>query len=149
MQEFPQFEDPISRLAISIFRINGALMRNGDRITRSIGQSSARWHVLGQAAFKPQTVASIARNMGQARQSVQRVADVLVREGLASYVDNPRDKRARLLSVSPVGFEVLAKIDAQNKAWIQQVEPKLAAHDMADINKHLEEIAAILEQSVA
>src|SRR5690348_1847867 len=69
--------DPLSRFALSIFWINGLLMRNGDRLTRSIGQSSARWQVLGRVGDQPQTVAQIARNMGHARQSVQRVANVL------------------------------------------------------------------------
>lgn len=64
MLEFPWPEDPFSYFAIGIFLINGALLRNGNRITKAIGQSSARWHVLGQANFKPQTVAQIARNMG-------------------------------------------------------------------------------------
>ena len=68
--------DPLSRFALSIFWINGLLLRNGDRLTRSIGQSSARWQVLGRVGDQPQTVAQIARDMGHARQSVQRVADV-------------------------------------------------------------------------
>src|ERR1700687_4195702 len=103
MLEFPRPEDPLSYFAIGIFRINGALLRNGDRITKAIGRSSTRWHVLGQANFNPQTVAQIARNMGQARQSVQRVADVLAREGLVNYTNNTQDKRTQLLVVTSRG----------------------------------------------
>src|SRR5258708_31229486 len=75
-------EDPLSRFSLSIFRLNGLLMWNGDRITGSIGQSSARWQVLGRVGYQPQTVAQMAREMGHARQSVQRLAAVLAKEGL-------------------------------------------------------------------
>ena len=146
MTHFPKPPDPLSRFVINIFRINGALMRNGDRITKSIGQSSARWHVLGQASFEPQTVAAIARNMGHARQSVQRVADVLVNEGLAAYIDNPKDRRAKLLVVTPEGEAVIAQINERNAAWAEEIMPNLDADNLAALAEQLERVAAILEK---
>lgn len=136
----------IRNFVISIFRINGALMRNGDYITKSIGQSSARWHALGQASFQPQTVAAIARNMGHARQSVQRIANVLVDEGLAIYVDNPKDRRGKLLVVTPEGEAVIVQINACNAAWANHIMPKLDADKLAALAEQLEQVAAILEQ---
>jgi DNA-binding MarR family transcriptional regulator len=147
MLEFPRPEDPLSYFAIGIFRINGALLRNGDRITKAIGQSSARWHVLGQANFKPQTVAQIARNMGQARQSVQRVADVLAREGLVNYTNNTQDKRTQLLAVTSRGEAVIAEINARNAVWMQHITPKLGADNLALLARQMEQIATVLEQN--
>ena len=147
MREFPQPEDPLSYFAIVIFRINGDLLRQGDRITKAIGQSSARWHVLGQANFRPQTVAQIARNMGQARQSVQRVADVLAHEGLVKYTDNPRDKRAQLLVVTPRGEAVIDEINARYAVWMQHITPKLGADNLALLARQMEQIATVLEQN--
>jgi DNA-binding MarR family transcriptional regulator len=147
MPKFPIPEDSISRFAITIFRINGSLLRNGDRITKAIGQSSVRWHVLGQASFIPQTVAQIARNMGQARQGIQRVADTLVREGLVHFMDNPRDKRAKLLMVTAKGKIVMAEINARQEAWSQHITPKLGTDNLASAIYQLEEIAIVLEQN--
>jgi DNA-binding MarR family transcriptional regulator len=147
MREFPQPEDPLSYFAIIIFRINGDLLRHGDRITKVIGQSSARWHVLGQASFRPQTVAQIARNMGQARQSVQRVADVLAREGLVTYTNNPQDKRTQLLVVTPEGEAVLDAINARHAVWLQHITPQLGAGNLALLARQMEQIAAVLEQN--
>jgi DNA-binding MarR family transcriptional regulator len=146
MVQFPKPEDPLIRFVIGIFRINGALMRNGDRITKAIGQSSARWHVLGQASFQPQTVAAIARNMGHARQSVQRVADVLVNEGLAMYIDNQKDRRAKLLFVTPEGEAAIAQINARNAAWAEDIMPKLDTDKLATLAEQLERVATILEK---
>ena len=61
--------DPLSRFALSILD-QRVVLRTGDRLTRSIGQNSARWQVLGRVGDQPQTVAQIARDMGHARQSV-------------------------------------------------------------------------------
>lgn len=146
MVQFPKPEDPLSKFVIDIFRINGALMRNGDRITKAIGQSSARWHVLGQASFQPQTVAEIARNMGHARQSVQRIADVLVDEGFATYIDNPKDRRAKLLFVTPEGEAVIAQINARNAAWAEDIMSRLDADKLAALAEQLERVATILEK---
>jgi len=137
--------DPLSRFALSIFWINGLLMRTGDRLTRSIGQSSARWQVLGRVGDQPQTVAQIARNMGHARQSVQRIADVLATEGLVIYQENPADRRAQLLTLTPRGAEVLRTIYSLNQMWVRHIMTKLDPEHLDAVDDALEEIARILE----
>jgi DNA-binding MarR family transcriptional regulator len=138
-------DDPLSRFSLSIFRLNGLLMWNGDRITGSIGQSSARWQVLGRVGYQPQTVAQMARDMGHARQSVQRLADVLAKEGLVVYKDNPADQRTRLLELTPQGSEILAEIYAQSEEWSRHMMTKLDAMQLADLSDALDKVAHILE----
>ena len=138
-------DDPLSRFSLSIFRLNGLLMWNGDRITGSIGQSSARWQVLGRVGDQPQTVAQMARDMGHARQSVQRLADVLAKEGLVVYKDNPADQRARLLELTPQGAEILAEIYAQSEEWSRHMMTKLDAMQLAEVSDALDKVAHILE----
>lgn len=137
--------DPISQFSLSIFRLNGILARNGDAITSSVGQSSARWQVLGRVHYRPQTVAQIARDQGHARQSVQRVADVLVGEGLAMYKPHRSDKRTRLLALTPEGEKVLDSIYSQYGEWSQHIVTKLDAEQLAKLANTLNEIAEALE----
>ncbi|MFN8441742.1 MAG: MarR family transcriptional regulator [Caldilineaceae bacterium] len=120
-------------------------MRTGDRITRSIGQSSARWQVLGRIGYRPQTVAQMARDMGHARQSVQRVADVLAQEGLVSYINNPKDRRSQLLELTPLGKETLAAIYEINASWSNSVITKFDPEQLIGIANALEQIAQVLE----
>jgi len=138
-------DDPLSRFSLSIFRLNGLLMWNGDRITGSIGQSSARWQVLGRLGDQPQTVAQMAREMGHARQSVQRLADVLAKEGLVVYKDNPADQRTRLLELTPQGAEILAEIYAKSEEWSRHMMTKLDARQLAELADALDKVAHILE----
>jgi DNA-binding MarR family transcriptional regulator len=51
------------------------------------------------------------------RQSVQRVADLLVNDGLAVYEDNPHHRRAKLLQLTPEGHSAMSKIENAHRAW--------------------------------
>ncbi|WP_261304234.1 MarR family winged helix-turn-helix transcriptional regulator [Paenibacillus andongensis] len=141
-------EDSLSRFSLSIFHINGLLMRSGDIITRSIDQSSAKWQVLGRVGYKPQTVAKIARDMGHARQSVQRVADVLVNEGLAIYKDHQTDRRTKLVELTPKGAEVLGAIHEQYAEWNRHLITKIDPEQLDKIADALENVGRILEKEV-
>ena len=81
--------DAWTKFAESIFRINALLIEAGETITAPLGQSSARWQVLGGLGYGSKTVAAMARDIGHARQSVQRVADALAAEGLVAFSDKP------------------------------------------------------------
>src|SRR6476659_9181886 len=88
--------DAFSSLVVQVLRLGGLLTAAGDALAAPAGQTSARWQVMAGAEHAPMTVAQIARRLGLTRQSVQRVADLLEREGLAIYEDNPDDMRAQL-----------------------------------------------------
>lgn len=138
-------DDPLSRFSLSIFAINGLLMRSGEDVTRPLGQSSARWQVLGRAGYQPQTVAQMARDMGHARQSVQRIADALAEEGLVAYNDNPADKRARLVALTAQGETVLATIYARDQEDSRELMAELDLGQLVAIADALEGIARIFE----
>lgn len=137
-------EDTWTKFALSIFNLNGLLIQAGEGITQPIGQSSARWQVLGRV-YQPQTVAEIAREIGHARQSVQRVADVLVEEGLISYKSHPTDRRTKLLELTPQGQQVLAAIYKRQLAWSEQIMAKLDPDQLNAIASSLEEIGQVLK----
>lgn len=95
----------LTSLMLEIFRVNGALLDAGDQLTREIGLTSARWQVLGAVAMtvEPRPVAYLARSMGLARQSVQRVVDDLKAEGFLALAPNPHHKRAWLILLTDKG----------------------------------------------
>jgi len=78
-----------TELILETFRFNGRLLAAGDRLAKPLGLTSSRWQVLGAIGDRPLPVAQIARNMGLARQNVQRLADVLQEEGFVAYNPNP------------------------------------------------------------
>src|SRR5258706_4738257 len=148
MQPQEEPDDVWSKFALSIFKLNGLLMLAGEGITQPIGQSSARWQVLGRVGFEPQTVAKIARDMGHARQSVQRVADILAKEGLVVYKDHPTDRRTKLLELTPQGMEVLTAIYLRQLEWSGRIMTKLDPKQLAEVTHSLERLGHILEVEI-
>ena len=100
----------MSELWIRVFQLNGLFTAAGDALARPAGQTSARWQVMAAIEDAPASVAQIARRLRLTRQSVQRVADLLDRDGLAVYEDNPAHRRAKLLDLTLRGREILAII---------------------------------------
>ena len=89
-------------LVLSIFRLNGLLIAEGDALTEKLGLTHARWKVIGAIALSHAglTVPGVARVLGQSRQAVQRITDVMVKDGLLVYQRNPKHKRSVLVAVS-------------------------------------------------
>lgn len=79
--------------------------------------SSARWQVLGTIDSDALPVAQIARNMGLARQAVQRVANELSHDGLVTFVDNPNHRRAKLVRLTARGRTALDRATALQVEW--------------------------------
>ncbi len=92
-------------LVLSLFRLNGLLIAEGDDMTEALGLTSARWKVIGVIALSNAglTVPGIARVLGQSRQAVQRITDVMVTDGLLSYHTNPKHKRSVLVVLTEEG----------------------------------------------
>ena len=109
-------DDPIivRDLVISIFEMNGRLVETGNHLVRDAGLTTAWWQVLGTLGYSPAPlpVAHMARNMGLARQSVQRVVDLLVERGLVRLEENPHHRRAKLVALTPAGRDALAAAEA-------------------------------------
>src|SRR5262252_3396520 len=94
-------------LVLEVFRLNGRLLVEGDKLVAGLGMTSARWQVLGAIALSltPEPVARLARNMGLNRQGVQRIVNELAEQGLVEFRLNPNHQRARLVVLTRKGKE--------------------------------------------
>jgi DNA-binding MarR family transcriptional regulator len=111
----------MTELVLEIFRVNGLLLAAGDRLTRGLGLTSARWQILGALANGPLTAAQIARNMGLKRQSVQRLVDVLSEEGMVAFEANPHHLRAKLIRLTDAGERKYEQISEIQARWANSV----------------------------
>jgi DNA-binding MarR family transcriptional regulator len=113
--------DAFSALVVQILEASGRLLIIGDELAGPAGLTSARWRVLAAVEDVPLHVADVARMLGLARQSVQRVADLLTRERLATFTANPAHRRAKLLRLTPAGHRALAIIAASQHVWANRL----------------------------
>jgi len=97
-------------LVADVYELAGRSRRTSEALARALGQSVARWHLMSAVSDQPRSVASAARRLGLARQSVQRVADQLLADGLVRSSADPADARAPRLALTAAGRRALAEL---------------------------------------
>jgi len=112
----------------------------GEALAKPAGQTLARWLVLETIQDKPATVAQIARTLHLARQGVQRLADVLVRDGLAVYQDNPAHRRAKLVRLTPGGRTALRTIQTAQAAWADALGARIGEEQLRQASVLLDRV---------
>ncbi len=125
----------VNGIVLNVFKLNGYFLKAADCLTKGSELTSARWQVLGTVLHEQHTVAAIARSMGLARQSVQRIADILVTEGLAEFLPNSAHRRAKLLSCTEKGLNSIIKIRAKVVVWAKKVHDLLGEDELNDADK--------------
>jgi len=132
--------EAFTELVLEVFRLNGELLAEGDRLCAPHGQTSARWQVLGALASGPETASGVAVQMGLTRQSVQRTIDLLLEEGLCESIPNPRHKRALLIRLTKKGERILEKITGEQLQWATKHAKPLSESDLRKAINLLREI---------
>ena len=124
--------DALTALVLPAFELNGEFLAAAHDIATPHGLTPAWWQVLGATLDEALPVAEIARRvgLGLARQSVQRVADILVAKGWAEYVPNPRHRRAKLLQPTAAGRKVVTSLRDEQHAWSNAVGAEVGLDDL-------------------
>ncbi|OCC09179.1 MarR family winged helix-turn-helix transcriptional regulator [Streptomyces sp. PTY087I2] len=141
----PSQQELLSRAALTVFRLNGQFLSVADELARPGGLTAAWWQVLGAVLPGPLPVAGIARTMGITRQSVQRIADLLVERGLAEYAENPAHRRAKLLRVTGAGRDAVSRIDPPHAEFAARLAGEVGMEDLASTVTALDRLSEALE----
>ncbi|MFF0889910.1 MarR family winged helix-turn-helix transcriptional regulator [Streptomyces sp. NPDC003456] len=139
-------QDLLSRGALGVFRLNGQFLGVAEELARPAGLTAAWWQVLGAVLGEPLPVSGIARAMGITRQSVQRVADLLVERGLAEYRPNPAHRRAKLLAPTGEGRAAVARIDPGHAGFADRLAEAFGEAELARAVALLERLSEVLDQ---
>ncbi|MPZ81505.1 MAG: MarR family transcriptional regulator [Actinophytocola sp.] len=134
-----------SELLVEVFRVNGLLLAAGDELARPAGLTSARWQILGVVDHEPATVAQIARTMGRTRQTVQQTANALAKAGMITFHDNPRDRRARLIALSPRGRHSLRQVERRQAVWANAIASRVSSAELRATTGTLRDLGDLLE----
>lgn len=132
----------VNQIIHETFQLNGILLERGNEIAEPFGLTSARWQVLSAIDLegRPLTVAQIARRMGLARQSVQRIINDLTELDMVMSAENVDHKRSRLISLTPLGAEALQKTEDAQKHIVNQIAEAFTAKQLATTLRVLEEM---------
>ena len=125
----------LTELVIPIIQLEAHFSRAGEAIAAGSGQTLARWLSLEMVADEPATVAHIARKLGLTRQSVQRVADLLQKDGLTRYEGNPAHQRSKLVRITSRGRRTLSTIQVAQRAWADEVGQSVGESDLSQLSR--------------
>ncbi|GAA2944059.1 MULTISPECIES: MarR family winged helix-turn-helix transcriptional regulator [Streptomyces] len=139
-------QDSLSRSALGVFKLNGQFLAVAEELARPAGLTAAWWQVLGAVLGEPLPVSGIARAMGITRQSVQRIADLLVERGLAEYRPNPAHRRAKLLAPTEEGRAAISRIDPGHAAFADRLAEAFGEAELAEAVQALERLSKVLDQ---
>jgi DNA-binding MarR family transcriptional regulator len=122
----------LTQFFLDSFRFHSGLMAAGERLTKPLGLTAARWQVLSTVARAdcPETVANIGRLMGLTRQAVQRVVNEMILEGLLESAPNPHHKRAVLVRPTPRGREMFDELTTQQVVWTNALAEGLSEQEI-------------------
>jgi DNA-binding MarR family transcriptional regulator len=107
--------------------------------------TSSRWQVLGAIEERPLPVAQIARNMGLARQNVQRLSDVLQKEGFIAYTPNPDHQRAKLVCLTDKGRRGINELTGRQATWANLIASGARPADIQTALSLLKKLRSRLE----
>lgn len=122
-------EELFTSVVLEVFKLDGMLSAEGDGLSKEFRLTSSRWKILGAISMSEGllTVPQIAREMGQGRQAVQRLVDVMSKDGLLYATDNPNHKRARYIQMTAKAEKIYANLSGKQIDW--------AARSSADLTE--------------
>ncbi|MET8874258.1 MarR family transcriptional regulator [Nocardia sp. NPDC004604] len=144
MSDTPE-QELFSTAAITSFRLNGQFLTIAEELAGPAGLTAAWWQVIGAVLRGPLPVSGVARAMGITRQSVQRIADLLVDKGLAEYRPNPTHRRAKLVAVTEAGRDAIKRINPQHAVLAARLADELGPEQFTLTVQVLTRLSAALD----
>jgi len=138
-------QELLAGASLAVFKLNGQFLSLAEELAGPAGLTAAWWQVLGAVLPAPLTVAGIAREMGITRQSVQRIADLLVDRGLAEYGDNPAHRRAKLLAPTDAGRAAVHRINPAHAIAARALARTVGRERLTEIVAALRELSDAVE----
>ncbi len=136
-----------TEIVLEVFKLGGLFINEGDQMGMEYGVTSARWKILGAIflAGEPQTVPQIARRMGLTRQGVQRLVDVMQKDGLLLFLQNPDHKRAKLIDLSDMGKDIFLKLDEKQSRQATMHSSNISQNDLETTLSVLQRISNTID----
>ena len=84
--------------------------------------------------------------MGQTRQAVQRLVDIMHKDGLLDFLRNPDHKRAKLVTLTTKGIEIYTKLEEKQIPWANQYSSHIEETDLATTLATIKKISRLFNR---
>ena len=134
--------DDLEELVTAYAELYHHLMRTADRRMAEQGASLARTKLLLCLEKRgPMRATDIAEFFSQSPRTVTEAIDGLEKAGLVQRTQDPSDRRAKLVQVTPKGIEAAAKTEPVRRQLIEQTFGVLDKNERAKLAQILAKLA--------
>ena len=119
-------------------------MRGWWRYAKSSGLSMPQFSILMQLHHKGACgMSGISEGYDITPAATSQLVDKLVQGGLIQRVEDPADRRAKLLSLTDKGREFVLKGIQERYRWVEEMEAKLTPEQRSQISQELDLMTSV------
>src|SRR5215216_802541 len=113
-------------------------MRGWGRFAKSTGLSMPQFSVLMQLHYRGACgMSKVSEGFDITPAAASQLVDKLVQSGFVQRVEDPNDRRAKLLSLTTKGQELIQQGIEERYRWVEEVATKLSAEERAQVSEAL------------
>jgi DNA-binding MarR family transcriptional regulator len=114
-------------------------MRGWGRFAKSTGLSMPQFSVMMQLHYRGACgMSRISEGYDITPAATSQLVDKLVQSGLIQRVEDPNDRRAKLLSLTDKGSELIQQGMQERYRWVNELTEKLTAEEQVQISEALD-----------
>ena len=113
-------------------------MRNWQNFAKSAGLSMAQFSILMQLHHKgPCGVSEIGERFDITSAAASQLVDKLVQSGYIERAEDPSDRRAKVLKLTPSGQALIERGGQERHRWLDDVVKNLSSEEKDKVNEAL------------
>jgi len=122
-------------------------MRGWGRFAKSAGLSMPQFGLLMQMHHKgPCGMSEVSERFEITPAAASQLVDKLVQGGLIQRVEDPNDRRAKLLSLTDKGKELVLNGMQERYRWVDELGSKLSAEERAQVSEALNIMTRVAQE---
>lgn len=130
-----------ARIMAAVERVMRHRTRTWERLEPAIGLNESQCEVLLAVRAGHRQVSAVAEACGRHVSTASRLVDQLVRSGHLDRVEDPVDRRAVLLTLTPPGEQALAIVEAEHGQFLTAALGKLGEDGARRLAEAMEALA--------
>lgn len=125
--------DDLTKIMLTIFRVNASLLDYGNHMVAPLGLTSARWQIMGAIALsgQPLTCPQIADFMGVSRQGAQKQLHLALQDGLVFTLPNPGHERSPFYRLTEHGQTLYDRAMRLQDRWSRALSETLSETELS------------------
>lgn len=114
-------------------------MRDQSRYVKSLGFSMPQFFLLMQVYYRKQCgISDLSEHMEITTAAASQTVEKLVQSGLLDRAEDPSDRRARQITLSVKGRELIEKSINERFRWVDELTASLGADEQRKVGQALE-----------